>query len=166
MTTDKRYLDWVEGDNTVWATGIKVTRAGPDQNGVFKRGKLTVLFCEKSSAETHESAFTNFDIYLPKQDDLPGTRIMMDRKIKMVLFPLAELALDAKVKLSELVGILQLRFQEADFQCTATVKLVPGNSVGQDGNVRTFAEFVAFAPIAASAKKGYESSIELDEIPF
>lgn len=162
----KRYLDLVAGRNRVWLTSLSLDRGTPEKPRPFV--KLT--FAEKSSAESFDSPFTSKQLYLPLPDDKPFTRMGIDQRIKMTLFPLADVAPDTKgVKLAELIKTAKEAVDAVDVLVDLDVKLTEGKQVNsQTGEPIMFSEIVGFSIVELQPKRPFESDIDADlsDLPF
>ncbi len=161
-----RFLDLAEGVNSVYVTGISFKKAEFNMNSnKMDRAKVTLRLTALPTCQSFEAPFTSYTLYMPKADDAPATRMMMDRKIKMILFPLADLpaGYEGKVKLSEVITKAREALAEVDAAFDATVKLVEGSGIdSRTGEKRKFPEIIGFDFKEVLAKGIYESSIDDD----
>lgn len=160
-----QYFDWTQGDQVAFITGIKWNSASPG-----KRAGVSLSIAAKPTAESYDSPFTKMLITFPNHDDEQRTKIMLDSKVKRILYPLAEVPADAaKVKIVEVLQAIKKNLSQVDFQCLFTMQPQKKTGVNsKTGEPITFYDCVAFKPMEAIAKKPYESGIDYDmsELPF
>lgn len=146
------YLDWKEGENIVYLTGIGWQKVTQD----VKRGFIKLTFAAEPTSVSFEAPFTVHKLYTALPTDAQGTKIMMDRKLKQILYPLAEMDPTKPTKLSELLREVKRRLDVADFKCAVHVKLKEGKTVNsRTGEPNVFAEIVGFEPIEGLQKGEY-----------
>lgn len=164
MAEDKRYLNFVDGTNVCWLTGIKVNR--DDASG---RTKVKLTFAEKPTSEAYDAPFTSHVINCPVAHDSQFAKIMMDRNFKTMLYPFAELEPGAKSKASEVIAKVRDALEKFDFKVELDVKLKEGNTINsKTGEPVVFSEIVGLTAVEAVEKAEYASDIEWDDfdIPF
>lgn len=168
-TEVQKYLEWSEGDNVVFLTGVSVKRA--DQASTPpKRAEVKLTFTTKPTAEGYDAPFTNHVLRLPFAVDDQRTRIMLDQLAKQVLWPLAEVPADAvNVRIAQVLQTIKKNLDTVDFKCEVTMKGRKGTGLNsRTGEPNMFYDIVGFKPVEAIAKKPYESGIDydLDDLAF
>lgn len=157
------YLNFAEGQNRAWLTGVKFVRGTNEK----PRNKIALFFSEKPSSETHTSPGCKHEIAMPLSSDQTSTKIMFERRIKSVLYPLAGLEVTAKTTLKDLYYGIESNLSGHDIDCTVEIKLKEGNTADRDGNPRMFAEVLSVVANGYQEKAAYESDINFDEdVPF
>lgn len=159
-----RFLEWEEGTNRVWLTSIKLVAGTPEK----PRAKVQLTFSLQPTAETFTSPFTTVSINLPGlPDDTQAGRIFMDRQIKAILYPLAELQPDAKAKMSEILTKIKESLQVADYLCDVEMKSSEGNQIdNRTGEPRKFWNINSLTPLEGREKGIYESDIDMSDLSF
>lgn len=161
--SDQQFLDWEDGENVAYLTGIKATRANDKD-----RASISLRF---SSAASYDAPFTNLNVTLPRASDDTPTKIMLDRKVKLLLWPLAEVPVDATsgVKIAEIFNKIKANLELAFFKCELTMKGKDGKQIdNRTGELRRFYEPVEFKVTEAIEKAAYVSAMDydMDDIPF
>lgn len=154
-----RYYDFVEGDQLLWLTGIAWEKGA---NG--KRDFVKLTFTTEPTSKTYEAPFTQHRLYLPRQDDAQMTRITMDRKLKQILCPIADVDPAGPLKMSALLKGAKANLAKVDVQCNVTCTLEDGKSVNpKTGEATKFASIVGFE-VKSVVEKGAYDGIELDDV--
>jgi hypothetical protein len=154
-----RYYDFVDGDQLLWLTSIAWERGVQG-----KRDFVKLTFTTEPTSKTYEAPFTQHRLYLPRQDDAQMTRITMDRKLKMILCPIADKDASGPLKMSELLKAAKANLAKLDVQCNVTCVLEDGKSVNpKTGEQTKFASIVAF-DVKQVVEKGAYDGIELDDV--
>lgn len=163
-----RYLDLVEGKQSIYASDLQVERDKETGRIIFK---LTL-----KSAPGHDAPFTLYRVGLPKQDDADFTKVTMDRHVKTVLFPLCALKIDEQCSASVIRAKLLTLFRgdgdkhpACEVKCDIIVEQREGKQMDKNGNLRKFSEIKSLVPTEALAKTPFESNVDYDDlhdIPF
>lgn len=160
-----QYLDWVEGDQVAYITGIKHAGASPGA-----KGHATLNIASKPTSEDYNAPFTTLKLTFPLAHDDQRTKIMLDSQVKRILFVLAEVPADMKevVKIRDVIATIQKNLSQVDFKCEFTMKDGKPYMNKKTGQMVTPKNCVAFKPLEAIAKKPYESGIDYDfsDLPF
>lgn len=156
-----RFYNFVEGVQRIYLSDIKAVH---DE----EKGRNQVKMTWKSQPGL-EAPYTQYTLRLPKKDDGELTKVMMDRAVKAVLYPLAGLKPDdngvwPKAKASEIFRTIKGGLQDYDIACDVNVKLTQGKSLDRNGEPIMFAEILSVLPVDAVQKVPYESDIDYDAL--
>lgn len=154
------FLEFTEGANEAWLTGIKYE---PETND--SRAAVKLRFSEKPTSESFTAPFTNVPISVPRANDEPGTKIMFEKRFKSVLYPLVGLKDEDKIKLSELFVAIREQLKTSDIKCQLLVSQREGTQIdNRTGKNRVFSEVEELIPMELLDKAEYVSNIEYEDL--
>ena len=159
QATVSQYLNFVAGENTAWLTGVQFVQATND-----KRAYINLRFSSQPTAVSHEAPGTRVSVYLAKEEDEPKTQILFNKKIKTLLYPLAELPPESKTSIGSLYKTVKGHLETSDIQCKLIVEKREGKGADRNGNPIEFDEVVFLEPLSVGDKAAYESDIAYDDV--
>ena len=162
MSENNQYLEWEPGENEVFLTSIEY------KNDEGRRPSFKLTFISESGKV--DAPFTSSNIYFPNANDTQFTRIMMDKRLKNVILPIAEIDPNAKVKVSEVYKEILERLKGNDMKVNVHITQREGKSTNPEtGDPIIFSEIDWLKPLEYVAKVPYESTVDwddIDDIPF
>jgi hypothetical protein len=159
MAQDSRYLDLVEGTQSVFVTGIRHKKADNDS-----RAAVTLRLASHPTSVSHTAPYTNITLSIPKSEDDAGTKIMFEQRMKSILYPLAGKGQDEKVGLNTLYQDIKATLSVSDVEAEILVKQRDGNSVDPNtGAPRKFSDVISLTPTTVLEKAPYVSDVDFDE---
>jgi hypothetical protein len=166
--SDARYLDLVDGMNTgLWITSVKFEGADPKEK--TPRKKIILNVCTLPTKESFTSPFTMCKIYVPNADEPVQTRIIMDDKIKRILFPMVgfqpgknEDGSKKKISMKALCTMLKDQFDAYDYKVDIIAKITDGKSLDKNGNLMKFSDILDMKITGYEEKGVYEGDMEYD----
>ena len=168
MTTDSRFLDLVEGaNNGLWITNVKFEGADPKEK--TPRKKIVLTLAALPTKEAFVSPYTQIKVYVPSKEDTVQAKIMLDDKIKRIIFPLVgfepgvdEAGNKKRISFGEMTSTLKTQIEAYDFAVNATVKLTEGKSLDKNGDLIMFSDVLGIEVTGYEEKGEYVSDMDYD----
>lgn len=161
--TTSPYLDFVEGVQIAYAKDISWERT------LKGDVEIKVIFASEPSSVNAMAPYTTHRLRTASTAQSQYVRMMKDKEMINILFPLADLEdVGTKVKLSEVVQKAKENLMTADFKCEINVKKRSGGVSQKTGEEIFYSDITALKALEAIEKVPYESTIEydLDQLPF
>ena len=160
--SDEKYLDLESGLNTVWLTSIKFERGTNEKPRPF----FYLSLAKEPTSVSHTAPFTRIRVHCPMRTDATGTTIMMEQKMKAILYPLAGFEPSAKTSIRALFDVISAGLEGHDYQIAVVVEKREGSGINRNtGNPVMFDEIVSLEMVGHAEKKAYEASIDADDLP-
>ena len=165
--TDSRFLDLVDGaNNGLWITGVKF-EAGTERS---PRQKVALIVATMPTKQSFTSPYTNVAVQIPSKEDPVNTKIILDDKIKRILFPLVGFEPGnnedgSKKKLSFKNLCVQLKDQLTAYDLKVDIIAKSQTSdkfLDQEGNPKKFTEVVTLSLVGYEEKGEYDSDMDYD----
>lgn len=157
---DPRYINLVDGINSnLWVTGIKLEQGSPEK----PRKSVKLILASMPTSESFTAPFTSISVQLPVAEDNIQARMMMDNRVKAILYPLASLEPGQKTTFKAMLETLVESLHKYDFKVNLLNKTSESTrAFDKQGNPLIFNEPINIEYLDFKDKGEYKSDIDYD----